>query len=286
MTAQQSQTYHNSCIVLPFQPARGRTFDGVGLALHFLLGNVMALHDGLKELWFGWRIRKIFLNSADLAAYCRGVPLQPVLQDLSQRENVRFWVHGHYDHCKVEIELFDACKTEVQLSGRLLLSLADHLVEFRRAFIHLIGRSGHPFTKSQRQIALWEECASLHGLDAIGRALETFYQYSAFPKDRLLDLAPFEHAVNQAPQSFIAHDLLGWARYRVQDYTSAKDAFNQALTINPDGAGAMSGLMWCSVHMRDWEQTIHWAVCKAETCGQNQTTAMNNARRRFDKLGA
>ena len=54
------------CIVLPFQPDSLQDFNGVGLALHFLLGNVMVLHTGLKECWFGWRVNKIFPEETDL----------------------------------------------------------------------------------------------------------------------------------------------------------------------------------------------------------------------------
>jgi len=49
-------------MVFPLQPEKGRVFSGVGLGVHFLLGNVMALHTGLKELWFGWRVKKIFFK--------------------------------------------------------------------------------------------------------------------------------------------------------------------------------------------------------------------------------
>jgi hypothetical protein len=60
------------CIILPFQPDASDDFNGVGLALHFLMGNVMVLHNGLKECWFGWRVKKIFPEKSDLQAYCQG----------------------------------------------------------------------------------------------------------------------------------------------------------------------------------------------------------------------
>jgi hypothetical protein len=59
-------------IVMPFQPAPGQKYDGCGLALHFLLGNVIVLHSDLKELWFGWRVKKLFQGEAAFKAYCRG----------------------------------------------------------------------------------------------------------------------------------------------------------------------------------------------------------------------
>jgi hypothetical protein len=60
------------CIVLPLQPESAPDFNGVGLALHFLIGNTIVLHTGLKEFWFGWRVKKIFPEKKDLAGYFRG----------------------------------------------------------------------------------------------------------------------------------------------------------------------------------------------------------------------
>ena len=45
-------------IVLPLQPRKEQAYSGTGLAIHFLLGNIVALHTGLKEFWFGWRVKK------------------------------------------------------------------------------------------------------------------------------------------------------------------------------------------------------------------------------------
>jgi len=45
-------------IVLPLQPQEEQAYNGTGLAIHFLLGNIVALHTGLKEFWFGWRVKK------------------------------------------------------------------------------------------------------------------------------------------------------------------------------------------------------------------------------------
>ena len=55
----------DQCIVLPLRTESHDSFDGTGLALHFLLGNVLVLHTGLKEMWFGWRVKKIFAQQQD-----------------------------------------------------------------------------------------------------------------------------------------------------------------------------------------------------------------------------
>ena len=36
-------------IVLPLQPKEGQAYNGIGLAVHFLLGNVVAPHTGLAN---------------------------------------------------------------------------------------------------------------------------------------------------------------------------------------------------------------------------------------------
>ncbi len=56
-------------IVLPLQPETPNRYDGVGLALHFLLGNTVVLNTNLKEFWFGWRTNKLYPSKEDLTAY-------------------------------------------------------------------------------------------------------------------------------------------------------------------------------------------------------------------------
>lgn len=285
MEVPEKPAVQDKCIILPFQPMSGQLLDGVGLALHFLLGNVVVLHSGLNELWFGWRIKKLFLNPVELSAYCKGASLKTSVQDLSKQQKVRFWVHGRYDHNKVSLVFYDAHRPERELSTVLPFSPADHLVEFRRAFMELFDQARLKFPEAQGRTALWEERISLHGLDAVGHALEAFYDYSAFPQQNLLELKPFEQSVAHAPNSFMAHDLMGWSYYRQQNYSKAVTAFRQALTINPYGAGAMAGLMWCGVHTRNWEETHYWAARKADICTKDIAQAKDKARKRFEKYG-
>ena len=40
-------------IVMPFAPDREQAFDGTGLGIHFLLGNLFGVHTRLTECWFG-----------------------------------------------------------------------------------------------------------------------------------------------------------------------------------------------------------------------------------------
>jgi Pyruvate/2-oxoacid:ferredoxin oxidoreductase gamma subunit len=120
-------------------------------------------------------------------------------------------------------------------------------------------------------------------LDAVGQALEGFYIYSAYGGDGPLDVSPFKLAVTMAPESFMAQDLYGWALYRSQDYKAARGAFLTSLRINPAGAGAMSGLMWCGVYGKDLEETMFWSGRKADICHQDIQAAREAGRRRYEK---
>jgi hypothetical protein len=202
------------CIVLPFQPLPGQNYDGVGLALHFLLGNVVVLHSGLKELWFGWRLKKLFDGAAHLADYCRGARLKMELKGLSQQQNIRFWVYGQYTHQVCKTAIYDSQTVQTPEADPVPFSCADHLVQFRQSFLDRFDQTGLTFPHPQKSAALWEEKISLSGLDAIGRALETFYRASSFHPGGVQDLGPFEKAVAVAPNAFMAHDLMGWACYR------------------------------------------------------------------------
>ena len=83
----------DQCIVLPFRPAVGQPFNGTGLALHFLLGNVLVLHTGLKEMWFGWRVKKIFPEKAPFQRYCRDITSKLDIVHVSRAQQVVFVIN-------------------------------------------------------------------------------------------------------------------------------------------------------------------------------------------------
>jgi hypothetical protein len=77
-------------IVMPFVPESGQAFDGTGLGIHFLLGNLFGVHSGLTECWFGWRVKKIFQDGDAFSDYCRGRCSGPDIQALGRQEQVRY----------------------------------------------------------------------------------------------------------------------------------------------------------------------------------------------------
>ncbi|MDH3568392.1 MAG: hypothetical protein OEM61_13690, partial [Desulfobacteraceae bacterium] len=243
-----------------------------------------ALHTGLKECWFGWRVNKIFPEKTDLKAYCRGKEVLVDLHQVNTEQNVRFWLYGKAGDRFVTVFLFDAADNEQSLSKRIPVSYSDGLVEFRRIFLDHLAACGHPFPAKQVQPALWAETISMQGMDILGRALESFYLHSAYSGKGKIDSGLFEKAAAVAPNSFMAQDILGWASYRSQDYRAAKESFLRALRSNPHGIGAMSGLMWCGVYTGDREEAQFWAARKAEVRGEDIKEARQKALNRMKKL--
>ena len=272
------------CIVLPLRPAASHPFDGCGLALHFLIGNVLVLHSGFKEMWFGWRAKKIFPQPEMLQRYCRHASEQLDLRAISREQKIRYWIYGSFSDAASTLHMFDAQAPQGPLASiDLVISTGDGLVRFRSQFIQWLAALGRPMDNAHAQAALWPEPIEQAGLDAVGRALEKFYIYGYGSEDSLA-IAPFEKAVAVAPDSFMAQDLYGWALYRNHKYTEAKIAFLKSLRVNPAGAGAMSGLMWCGVYAKDLEEAMFWSGRKADVCGKDVQAAREAGRRRYKKV--
>ena len=277
------------CIVLPLLPAQGQPFSGIGIAVHFLLGNVIALHSGFKEFWFGWRVGKIFSDENALKLFCRGLgpPLDPV--KLGRDQEIRLWLKGR-ERRPGGIPEFELTLVDIESDGGdqsivLKLDFESKLIAFRKGFIQWLGKCGFSFPEKQMEKVLWPESASTAGLDCLGRAQEAFYIYSAWGKS-VLDLDLFEKAVRVMPESYMAHNLKAWAHYRLNDYSPARKSFQRAMEINPHGVGAMGGLIWCAVYTGDGETAYSWTDAKSELLGQNKAAAKEKTVRLIKKYGS
>ena len=270
-------------IVLPFTPKSAEPFDCVGLTLHFLLGNIIVLHTNLKEFWFGWRVNQLFPQKKKLEDYCQGKGAQINFRQLCPEQGIRFWLCGHVDDHKINLSLFDGFEDDQANSAIISFSSEDHLVGFRKAFMHWLSNCGLPFPEKQEKLALWPEKISMKGMYILHQALQKFYVYSAYEHSNKIDLGLFKDAVAIAPESFMAQDLLAWAYYRNKDYKQAKTFFLRALLSNPNGIGAMSGLMWCGVFMNDKEDVLYWASRKAELRMEDIEAAQQKALKLFNK---
>ncbi len=274
----KEQMIRPKCIIMPFQEADA---SGVGLALHFLLGNVIAIHTGFAECWFGWRVGKIFPTPDALREYYRMQGAPANRQQISDEQKIRCWAYGLVEGNAVRLSFFDGQQATQPNPELLPFHVEDHLLAFRQQFIEMLGRCGLPLATERQSMALWPERTSLEGLRQFGRALEGFYSGSAYSDPGGMDVSPFKTAADLAPASFMAHNLLGWALYRNQNAALARRSFQRALELNPDSPGVMAGLMWCALLEKNEEDTVYWARQKAAKLEQDVSAAEEKARERF-----
>ena len=275
-------------VVLPLQPQEGQAYDGIGLGVHFLLGNVVASHTGFKEFWFGWRVKKIFPRKESLIAYCHGEGPRLNLGILGKEQGIRYWLWGSVQkqgsRTKIALVLTDTKGERDEWTTELILDPADQLIGFRKGFLAWLDTCGLPFPDAQAAKALWPEKTTLKGLDLLGRDLEAYYLHASWGDKSPFDPKLFDSAVSAAPFSYLAHDLKGWVFYRNKDYQSAENSFRSAIKINPAGLGAISGLMWCAVYTHDVEKAYKWAMAKADIRGESREAARASVDRRMKKV--
>ena len=185
---------------------------------------------------------------------------------------------GWMDADRARLRFVDARTDTPQPPEACSFSYEDHLVGFRQCFLNLLDSCGFPLAPQRWPMALWPEYIGRQGLRLVGRALEAFYLHSAYAAQAPIDLSPFQAALESAPESFMAHNLLGWALYRRQNSAQAKASFLKALAQNPAATGPMAGLIRCAVLEKDLESTLHWTARKAQVRGQDVSVAMEKAR--------
>jgi hypothetical protein len=274
-------------IVLPLQPQEKNAYKGAGLAIHFLLGNIVALNTGLKEFWFGWRVKKIFLEKEKLQAYCYDNGLELDLSKLGKQQGIRYWLEGKFyqyeSALKVTLMLTDTKINHKECSPPLTLDIGNQLIGFRKEFLDWLKTCGIPFPNAQARKILWPEKTNLKGLDSLGKALETYYLHSSWDEKGPLDLYWFNSAISAAPASYLAYDLKGWALYKNKDYKGAKKSFRSALTLNSYGLGAMSGLMWCAIYTHNEKEAYTWALAKADLREESRLKVKARVKKRMER---
>ncbi len=256
-------------IVMPFQPEPGQVYSGIGLGLHFLIGNVMAVQTLLKEFWFGWRVNKLFKNQVEIVEFCQGKKGLDNIEQLAKEQEIKYWLNGTYvqDDNKIILSLvlsiFNGNIKEH--SKKFIIDLSDNLIGFRNEFIDWLGEFSLSFEDIQRQKILWPEQISFKGLDFLGRSVEsTYMNYVDNSKpDDPIELEFFEKAALAAPNSYLAWDMKGWGLYKNRSYKEAEKAFLKAISFNKDGLGALSGLMWCYIFVNNTDLATKYAIAKA-----------------------
>lgn len=287
MNKLENKSSEHRLIVLPLQTADCSHFNGIGLTLHFLLGNTIATNTYLKEFWFGWRVGRLFSEEKTLEGYNRGKNKLLNLKHLSQEQDVRFWLSGKVVDNHATLFLYDGNKDGPVSPRTIAFSFDDNLIGFRKTFIQWIQECGLPYAQVNRRSALWSEKINPEAADMLGKALERLYIYSAFGHSEKgpLDLTPFKEAVKFSPRSFMCQNLMGWAHYRNENYDHAKQAFLRALQENPVSPGAMSGLMWCGVYTSNAEEALYWTRRKASVMNKDVEKAQKITLAKIKKIG-
>jgi len=257
-------------IVMPFQPESEQVYSGIGLGLHFLIGNVMAVQTLLKEFWFGWRVNKLFKNQVEIVEFCQGKKGLDNIEQLAKEQEIKYWLNGTYvqDDNRIILSLvlsiFNGNIKEH--SKKFIIDLSDNLIGFRNEFIDWLGEFSLSFKDIQRQKIMWPEQISFKGLDFLGRSVEsTYMNYVDNSKpDDPIELEFFEKAALAAPNSYLVWDMKGWGLYKNRSYKEAEKAFLKAISFNKDGLGALSGLMWCYIFVNNTDLAIKYAIAKAD----------------------
>ncbi len=261
-------------VVLPLQPDRGQDFNGMGLGIHFLLGNLLAVHTGFAEFWFGWRIKNLFSKIEDLRSFTRGSgPLFP-LPEHAAREKIRFWVSGKYRQYKdyiivsVTVNDFDMQR---EYMWELRIDPFDHLIGFSKQFLSLVDDHILDLPHGQFAKAFWHEKITFQGLDFLGYAVDATYEGMITGEE--LNLKWFEKAVLDSPESYLINDLKGWALYKNRNYSKAVEFFSNAIKINPNGLGALAGMMWCNISKKERDIATKFCFAKADVRNESHAKA-------------
>jgi len=260
-------------IVMPLRPAQGQTYNGIGLGVHFLLGNMVAHHNGLKEFWFGWRVKRIFHKKNNFLDYCQGEDSLIETISLGRGQGIRYWLWGWFKqqgpNVKINLALTDTEGRHGQKNAEFIIKTPGKITDFQEDFFSWLEDCGIENLDGKITKSLWQEDTNMPGLDFLGRALEAYYIYSSWGHEKELDMKMFNKAVSGAPRSYLANDLRAWALYRKKNYQAAKMGFKSALKLNKNGLGALSGLMWCAIKTNNEKSAIFLGAEKSKIRMEN-----------------
>ena len=277
-------------IVMPFQPAYPKGYDRIGMGLHFMLGNIMAVQNLLKEFWFGWRVNKIFKDQQALALFCQGEKCLDNIALLAKEQEIQYWLKGRYsldnDLIILNLTLSNFNGNQEEYTKKFIVDLSDNLIGFRNKFIDWLGAFSLPFDQNQLEKIMWPENITMEGLNFLGHSMAaTYMNYVDTKKDKdPIDLTFFEKAVLASPESYLAWDMKGWGFYKNKDYKEAENAFLKAIAFNKDGLGALSGLMWCYIFTNNKELAKKFAIAKADVRNENHEKAKTFVKNKINTI--
>ena len=258
--------------VMPLVSAGNGPCDGLGTAIQNLLENTVAVHPGLEEFWFLWTAQALFSDADRYLDYVRGRADQVDFLKAGETTGVRYWIYGTYEVRDEKIvgtlHLTDARERKQFDSPELVLDPSENLTQFREKFLRWLHLHAPAMPEVQKSKALWPEHATMEGLSALGIAYEKHCLHSLLDINENADLAPFVVAVETAPKSYMAANLLGWAHYTRGDYDSARQSFERAINWNPHGLDALDGLAWCAFRSGNGWEAMAWLERKVRAKGE------------------
>jgi tetratricopeptide (TPR) repeat protein len=91
---------------------------------------------------------------------------------------------------------------------------------------------------------LWRENLSFEALALLGEGVYKDLVVTLYGGENgIYDQKPFEEGLRLSPDSYLFLNDLGWVLYRQNKYTEAKELFQSALRINPDGVDFADGIV-------------------------------------------
>ena len=187
----------------------------------------------------------------------------------------------------VTLHLFDTQYPDRKNRLQIPLDTTDHVMEFCKLFLAWLEKCNLPLSKEQSAKVAWPEKSTPGGLDFLGRALETTYQDYFAPKsekNHMEGLKWFDKALAMCPESYLVHDLMGWAHYKDKAYDQALTSFQTAVELNKNGLGALSGMMWCYIYLNNQKKAVEFALAKADTRKESHEKASAFAVKKINSL--
>lgn len=266
----------SDCImVFPLPPAHCQTCDGLGLAAHNLIEQVLALHPTLQVVRLADNLGRVFTDAGAFTAAIQGKSKGFESEEIAKGLGVRFTVSGTVGPDRlgttVKLALRDE-KTKKTSLVSLPLDADKGLFAFRRGLLAWFERNGLGLPETLAAKALWKEKTTTAALKAFGQAYAAHLAL-AYAKPGPVDMASYQAAIRAAPDSYLALQLIGWGYYRARDCEHSREAFTQALSVNPDGVAALDGLLSNAIVEEDEPVVSTWAARQARTIERNEDAA-------------
>lgn len=270
LQAQNTVALREGVLALPLQTDAGLATEHpyLGLAVQNVMENMLTLHSGLVERWAVWDQARLFPNEEVFREWLReGKSIPTGVAEVGMRYLITGRVRGQSGAWIIDLELLDRA-TQKTWSGALAVD-TPALLSFRQAFLDLLARAGLPAPESQRPKMLWREDITREALSWMGQGLYEDAVNGAYRGDKAIYTTKrYEEGLRSSPRSYLLLNNLAWLLYRQKKYVEAKPVFERALTVNPEGADAADGMLWCEARSDGDAAAETWAVRKAALQGR------------------